>query len=99
METATPVADEALAIPELLETILLSVPEKDLLIAAQLVSREWRNAIRASRKLQRRLFLLLERETSFIPTYALENIKHADGSVQQVENYGLIRHNPLCFDT
>ncbi|KAJ1337955.1 F-box-like domain-containing protein [Microdochium nivale] len=48
--------DNVLAIPELLETILVNLDTRTLLVAAQRVNRTWRSSIRDSPTLQKALF-------------------------------------------
>lgn len=50
-------AKEALAIPELLESILAELPMRDLLLY-QRVSRAWKDSIAGSRKLRQQLYLV-----------------------------------------
>jgi hypothetical protein len=49
-------AQRAFLIPEILETILLNIPRRGLLVDAQRVNRSWRNTVKGSPALQRLLF-------------------------------------------
>jgi hypothetical protein len=56
-EVAFTSRDQALAVPEILESILLQVPLPDLLVNAQRVNHAWKRAIDSSPPLQQALFL------------------------------------------
>lgn len=53
-----PASDQVLALPEILENILLYLPMGDVLLNAQRVARCWKDTINCSTKLQQALFLI-----------------------------------------
>ncbi len=54
---------QALALPEVLEAILLELPIRDLLTSAPLVSKSWNEAITSSAAIQQALFFQQRRES------------------------------------
>lgn len=94
--TATSAAAQALRIPELLETILLSLPQKDALLS-QRVSTAFRDTVRHSSRLQKALF--------FQPDWTLEGrafdayaARNRPGRKPE-NNRLLLRAFPGCYPT
>ena len=76
-------SDQVLALPELLESILLYLPMVDLLLNAQRVARCWEDTIRNSTKLQQALFFSpLNHETKSL-SFRVWRSHNADLEVRQ----------------
>jgi hypothetical protein len=58
-----------LDVPELLETILSFLPERELITSVQRVSRTWRSSIAQSPRIQRRLFSPKSNQPSALPAW------------------------------
>ncbi|KAK8039345.1 F-box domain protein [Apiospora rasikravindrae] len=82
-----------LGIPELLEAILLNLDQRDLLVNAQRVCRQWHQCIRDTPSIQQHLFFLPEPHSNTAATSA-----DADAVPALRQNPLLARHFPEWFE-
>ncbi|KAK7948105.1 uncharacterized protein PG986_008991 [Apiospora aurea] len=82
-----------LGIPELLEAILLNLDQKDLLVSARRVCRQWRQCIAETPSIQQHLFLLPEPRSNTAATTT-----NAGALPAPRQNPLLARHFPEWFE-
>ncbi len=85
-------ASTVLSIAEILETIIINLPERDILVAANRVSREWHDAIKSSLRIRQRIFLPGPNVTALEPDF----FARETNDDQRTPAYSImVRSNPL----